>query len=60
MLEQLSDKAPNEYLDPIMGHFMNNPVKLATSGVILDRVTILKHMMIDRTDPYNRQPLDYN
>lgn len=40
-----------------MGSFMNSPVKLLTSGVILDRVTILKHMMIDKTDPYNRKPL---
>ena len=58
--DKLADQAPPEFLDPIMGSFMKNPVRLQTSGVVMDKVTILKHMLTDKTDPYNRKPITYD
>ncbi|CAH8863515.1 unnamed protein product [Trichobilharzia szidati] len=51
------DDAPDDYIDPIMGYIMEDPVKLPTSGHIVDRKTIYRHLLNDSTDPFNRQPL---
>ncbi|CAL8071364.1 unnamed protein product [Calicophoron daubneyi] len=51
------DDAPDDYVDPIMGNIMEDPVKLPTSGHIVDRKTIYRHLLNDSTDPFNRQPL---
>ncbi|CAH8583789.1 unnamed protein product [Heterobilharzia americana] len=51
------DDAPDDYVDPIMGYIMEDPVKLPTSGHIVDRKTIYRHLLNDSTDPFNRQPL---
>jgi ubiquitin conjugation factor E4 B len=40
-----------------MQEIMNDPVLLPTSNVIVDRVTINKHLLIDSTDPFNRKKL---
>ena len=48
---------PDEFLDPLMNSVMKDPVLLPPSGTIIDRATILKHLMVDQTDPFNRQPL---
>ena len=48
---------PDEFLDPLMGEIMKDPVLLPTSGNIVDRITIMKHLLSDTTDPYNRKPL---
>lgn len=54
--EDLGD-APDEYLDPLMASLMIDPVILPTSKVILDRSTIMSHLLSDPLDPFNRQPL---
>jgi len=36
---------------------MEDPVRLPTSGVICDRTSIMRHLLSDKTDPYNRLPL---
>ncbi|CAH8545764.1 unnamed protein product [Schistosoma turkestanicum] len=51
------DDAPDEFIDPIMGCLMEDPVRLPTSGHIVDRKTIYRHLLNDSTDPFNRQPL---
>uniref|UniRef100_A0A3Q0KDX8 Ubiquitin conjugation factor E4 A n=2 Tax=Schistosoma mansoni TaxID=6183 RepID=A0A3Q0KDX8_SCHMA len=51
------DDAPDEFIDPIMGCLMEDPVKLPTSGHIVDRKTIYRHLLNDSTDPFSRQPL---
>ncbi|KAG5449961.1 Ubiquitin conjugation factor E4 A, partial [Clonorchis sinensis] len=51
------DDAPDDYIDPIMGHLMEDPVKLPTSGHVVDRKTIYRHLLNDSTDPFNRQAL---
>lgn len=50
--------APEEFLDVITAEIMEDPVKLPTSGQIVDRTTIEQHLLSDPTDPFNRQPLD--
>eukprot|EP00331_Platyophrya_macrostoma_P000676 CAMPEP_0176404816 /NCGR_PEP_ID=MMETSP0127-20121128/13_1 /TAXON_ID=938130 /ORGANISM="Platyophrya macrostoma, Strain WH" /LENGTH=143 /DNA_ID=CAMNT_0017783847 /DNA_START=1111 /DNA_END=1542 /DNA_ORIENTATION=+ len=55
-LNQIGD-IPEEFLDPLMNHVMKEPVLLPTSGIIIDHMTILKHLMVDLTDPFNRKPL---
>lgn len=55
--EEALTNAPEEFLDPIMGTLMLDPVILPSSRITLDRVTISRHLLSDSTDPYNRAPL---
>lgn len=55
--EDIGTDIPPEYLDPIMNEIMNDPVMLPSSKIIVDRITIIKHLLSDNTDPYNREPL---
>jgi len=48
---------PDEFLDPIMQEMMADPVKLPTSGNIMDRKHIHRIIMADDSDPFNRMPL---
>lgn len=36
---------------------MRDPVKLPSSGVVVDRSTIRRHLLSDPSDPFNRAPL---
>eukprot|EP01122_Echinamoeba_exundans_P013130 TRINITY_DN5679_c0_g1_i1.p1 TRINITY_DN5679_c0_g1~~TRINITY_DN5679_c0_g1_i1.p1 ORF type:complete len:1180 (+),score=276.71 TRINITY_DN5679_c0_g1_i1:327-3866(+) len=54
--DQLGD-IPDEFLDSIMSTLMRDPVKLPSSGQIVDRSTIERHLLSDPSDPFNRQPL---
>jgi len=49
--------APDEFLDPVMYTLMRDPVKLPSSGAIVDLSTIKSHLLSDTKDPFNRQPL---
>ncbi|CAG0913717.1 unnamed protein product [Notodromas monacha] len=55
--DELVADAPEEFLDPIMSTLMKDPVRLPTSGNIVDRPTIARHLLSDQSDPFNRQPL---
>ncbi|XP_059163958.1 ubiquitin conjugation factor E4 A-like [Physella acuta] len=55
--EQALADAPEEFLDPIMGTLMTDPVMLPSSHNIVDRNVIARHILSDQTDPFNRQPL---
>jgi len=55
--EQALTDAPEEFLDPIMGTLMTDPVMLPASKNIVDRTVIARHILSDQTDPFNRQPL---
>ncbi|GFS09230.1 ubiquitin conjugation factor E4 A [Elysia marginata] len=55
--EQALSDAPEEFLDPIMGTLMTDPVMLPSSKNIVDRNVIARHILSDQTDPFNRQPL---
>ncbi|KAK4538435.1 hypothetical protein CDCA_CDCA17G4460 [Cyanidium caldarium] len=54
--EQLG-QAPEEFLDPIMATVMRDPVLLPSSRQVVDRATIVRHLLSDPHDPFNRQPL---
>jgi ubiquitin conjugation factor E4 B len=54
--EKLED-APDRFLDPILQTLMTDPVKLPTSNVTVDRVTITRHLLSTPLDPFNRAPL---
>lgn len=41
-----------------MFEIMKDPVLLPSSKVIVDRITIIKHLLSDNTDPFNREPLN--
>ena len=40
--------------DPILQTLMTDPVRLPTSGVVVDRPVIQRHLLSDQTDPFNR------
>lgn len=54
--ENLGD-IPDEFLDPIMSVLMRNPVKLPTSGNVMDRAIISRILLSDKVDPFNRKLL---
>lgn len=55
--DELLKDAPEEFFDPIQYSIMKDPVRLPTSGNIVDRSTIKRHLLSDHTDPFNRMAL---
>lgn len=51
-------EVPEEFLDPILSHLMEDPVRLPNSRMVVDRSTIMQHLLSDPTDPFNRMPLN--
>jgi len=51
------EDAPDEFLDPLLCTLMRDPVRLPTSGMVMDRASIARHLLNDETDPFNRAPL---
>jgi ubiquitin conjugation factor E4 B len=54
--DEIYGDVPDEFLDPLMATVMLDPVRLP-SGVVVDRVTIVQHLLGERNDPFNRAPL---
>jgi len=54
---QQSGVIPEKYVDALMGEIMKDPVELPSSKQVVDRLTIVKHLLNDKTDPFNRDPL---
>ncbi|KAH9431338.1 hypothetical protein MCOR02_008633 [Pyricularia oryzae] len=54
--EQDFGEIPTEYEDPLMSDLMKDPVRLP-SGNIVDRSTIMQHLLSDPKDPFTRQPM---
>lgn len=50
------EDAPPEFEDELMGILMKDPVILPSKHV-LDRSTIVQHLLSDPKDPYTRQPM---
>ena len=59
-LSTLADECPEEFLDELLATIMRDPVKLPTSGKVVDRLTISHCLLNDPMDPFNRQPLSLN
>lgn len=55
--EEVLGEIPDEFQDPIQYTLMRDPVIMPTSGTIVDRATILRHLLTDPIDPFNRKPL---
>merc|ERR1712080_421197 len=55
--EELLGDAPEDFLCPIMSILMTDPVRLPSSGQVVDRSTIARHLLSDQSDPFNRAPL---
>ena len=47
----------DEFIDPMMCELMEDPVLLPTSGNVMDRKHITRHLLSTPNDPFNRQPL---
>lgn len=48
---------PDEFKDPLMDTLMTDPVLLPTSGNIMERGIISRHLLNSQTDPFNRMDL---
>ncbi|XP_060578936.1 ubiquitin conjugation factor E4 A-like isoform X2 [Ruditapes philippinarum] len=55
--EEMVTDAPEEYLDPIMGTLMLDPVRLPTSSTNIDRAILARHLLSDQRDPFTNLPL---
>jgi len=55
-IKELTD-IPEEFYDPITTELMKDPVMLPSSKNIVDRLTIMKHLLSDENDPFNRARL---
>ena len=57
---------PNEFLDPIMGNLIENPVLLPNSNTFIEKDVIVRHLMNSEENPFTREHLtiqlleDYN
>ena len=47
--DALTADAPEEFLDALLFTFMRDPVKLPTSGNVVDKSTIAQHLLNDET-----------
>ncbi|KAA8496984.1 putative ubiquitin conjugation factor E4 [Porphyridium purpureum] len=56
--EDILGEIPDEFLDPLMATLMRDPVRLPTSGHIMDRTVIMRHLLSDPRDPFNREVLE--
>jgi hypothetical protein len=48
---------PEKFIDPITCEIMENPVKLPSSEMVVDRITIMNVMQNSKLDPYDRTTL---
>jgi ubiquitin conjugation factor E4 B len=55
--EAILGDIPDEFLDPIQYTLMKDPVILPSSKVTIDRPVIIRHLLSDSTDPFNRSHL---
>ncbi|EGC28981.1 hypothetical protein DICPUDRAFT_59083 [Dictyostelium purpureum] len=55
--EEELGEIPDEFCDPILSTLMTDPVILPSSKTVIDRQTILRHLLSDQTDPFNRSVL---
>ena len=46
-IDDLTNSAPEEFLDPLMATIMRDPVYLPTSASVVDRSTITQHLLND-------------
>ncbi|ROV97088.1 hypothetical protein VMCG_07455 [Cytospora schulzeri] len=47
---------PSDFEDPLIGDLMKDPVILPSQNIV-DRSTIIQHLLSDEKDPFTRQPM---
>ncbi|KAJ2484097.1 Ubiquitin conjugation factor E4 [Coemansia sp. RSA 2320] len=57
IIDYLESQAPEEYLDPLLASLITDPVRLPTSGNIMDLSAIKGQLLSDPRDPFNRAHL---
>ncbi|KAJ2810814.1 Ubiquitin conjugation factor E4 [Coemansia furcata] len=57
VIDYLESVAPDEYLDPLLASLISDPVRLPTSGNVMDLSAIKGQLLSDPRDPFNRAPL---
>ncbi|KAJ1898547.1 Ubiquitin conjugation factor E4, partial [Kickxella alabastrina] len=57
LIEFLEDRAPEQYLDPLLASLIKDPVRLPTSGNIMELSAIKGQLLSDPRDPFNRASL---
>uniref|UniRef100_A0A6B2KXE7 RING-type E3 ubiquitin transferase n=1 Tax=Arcella intermedia TaxID=1963864 RepID=A0A6B2KXE7_9EUKA len=55
--QEILGEVPEEFLDPLLQTLMRDPVRLPTSNIVVDRNTIIRHLLSTPSDPFNRHPL---
>jgi hypothetical protein len=50
---------PVDFLDPILFTPIIEPMILPESGIIIDKTVIMSHLLENKYDPFNRQPLTF-
>ncbi|KAK9804240.1 hypothetical protein WJX72_002942 [[Myrmecia] bisecta] len=55
--DELLGEIPDEFKDLLTDDLMHDPVTLPTSGSVLDRSTIARHLLSYDHDPFSRKPL---
>ncbi|KAH3871922.1 hypothetical protein DPMN_035137 [Dreissena polymorpha] len=58
--EEALGEAPEDFLDPIMGTLMEDPVILPETKTNIDRSVINRHLLSDQRDPFTKSPLSMN
>eukprot|EP00923_Selenidium_pygospionis_P033980 GHVN01059458.1.p1 GENE.GHVN01059458.1~~GHVN01059458.1.p1 ORF type:complete len:993 (-),score=127.14 GHVN01059458.1:1816-4641(-) len=56
-LTQLEDEIPDNFKCELLNSVMTDPVKLPSSGKIVDRKSIERHLLSEEIDPYSRSVL---
>ena len=57
-LEQL--RLSEQCMCPITNQVMDDPVRLPSSAMVVDRATIRQHLLNSKTDPFNRSALSFD
>ena len=55
--QEASGSAPEEFLDPITGEVMADPVRLPASGQVVDSSSLARALMSKAVDPFSNTPL---
>lgn len=56
--EEELGEIPSCFEDPLLYSFMEEPVRLATSGIVMDRTSIQQQLLNKKADPFTNQPLE--
>ena len=56
-MNQAAAAAPDEFVDPITGELMADPVRLPASGQVVDSSSLARALMSKAVDPFSNTPL---